>query len=91
MRHGRDGLDAEDGLVIPLRIEGATMIMRAPPGQEGEVRDLHVAVIDGCCVSRWEPTPGELEILNRGGSVELWVMSGQPPVMLVAKERASDD
>jgi hypothetical protein len=77
--------------VIPLRIEGATLCMKAPPGKEAEVRDLHVAVIDGCYVSRWEPTPNELEILNRGGSVELWVIGGQPPVSLVAKEHIDVD
>lgn len=74
--------------MIPLRIEGATHIMLAPPGKEGEVRDLHVLAQDGCCVSRWEPTPGELEVLNNGGSVELWVMGGQPPVMLTVARPA---
>lgn len=61
--------------------------MKAPPGQP-EVRDLHVALIDGCYVSRWEPTPTELALLNAGGSVELWVMGAQPPVMLLAKPHA---
>lgn len=75
--------------MIPLRIEGATHIMKAPPGQEDTVRDLHVAVIDGCSVSRWEPTPDELATLNAGGSVELWVMGGQPPVMLTVRPHAS--
>lgn len=77
--------------MIPLRIEGATHIMKAPPGKEGEVRDLHVLVTDGCCVSRWEPTPRELEALNRGGSIELWVMGVQPPVMLAVAEPAVSD
>lgn len=73
--------------MIPLRIEGATLIMKAPHGLEAEVRDLHVAQIDGCLVSRWEPTPAELEILIDGGSVELWITGDRymPPVMLVAK------
>ena len=35
---------------------------------------------EGTCVSRWEPTPEELEILKAGGSVELWVCGNQPPV-----------
>lgn len=68
--------------MIPLRHELATLRFKAPPGQP-EVRDLHVAQIDGCCVSRWEPTPAELAVLNAGGSVELWVQGGQPPVALV--------
>ncbi len=74
--------------MIPLRIEGATTIFKAPPGKEGEVRDLHVLVTEGFCVSRWEPTPGELETLTRGGSVELWIMGGQPPVTLIVAEPA---
>lgn len=69
--------------MIPLRIENATVIMRGPAGTD--VRDLHVAVIDGCCVSRWEPTPDELATLQAGGSVELWVMGQQPPVMLTVQ------
>ena len=71
--------------MVPLRIAGADRIMVAPPSQDGEVRDLHIKIIDGCSVSRWEPTPGELELLNAGGSVELWVQGGQPPVMLLAQ------
>jgi len=70
--------------MIPLRIKDATHVFKAPPGQESEVRDLHVKVIDGCYVYRWEPTPRELEILNGGGSIELWVMGDQPPVFLQA-------
>ena len=73
--------------MIPLRHEMASVIMTAPPGQP-EVRDLHVAIIDGCSVSRWEPTPAELAILNAGGSVELWVMGQQPPVMLTVATHA---
>jgi hypothetical protein len=64
--------------------------MTAPPGSQG-IRDLHVAVVDGCCVSRWEPTPDELTLLNAGGSVELWVLGGQPPVMLLARLPAQED
>jgi hypothetical protein len=68
--------------VIPLRHEQATITMTAPAGHEAEVRPLHVAIIDGCSASRWGPTPEELTVLNAGGSVELWVMGRQPPVML---------
>ncbi len=52
----------------------------------GSVRDLHVVRIDGYCVSRWEPIPDELAILNRGGSVELWMMGTHPPVALRVAE-----
>lgn len=76
--------------MIPLRIEGATLIMKAPPGKEGEVRDLHIARVDDCSVSRWEPTPDELAVLNAGGSVELWVMGRQPPVALKVVQHAEE-
>lgn len=75
--------------MIPLRHEKASVVMKASPEQP-EVRDLHVALIDSCCVSRWEPTPAELAMLNDGGSVELWVMGGQPPVLLRAVPHAAD-
>jgi hypothetical protein len=75
--------------VIPLRIEGATRVLTAPLGEEESVRDLHVAVIDGCCVSRWEPTPRELDVLNEGGCVELWVKGEQPPVLLKVNPHSS--
>ena len=75
--------------MIPLRHEHAFIEMKAPPpGYENEVRPLHVAVIDGCSVSKWEPTPDELTMLNAGGSVELWVMGCQPPVMLTVAPHA---
>mgnify|MGYP000936494736 CR=1 FL=1 len=76
--------------MLPLRIEGATVVMRAPKGMD-DCRDLHVRVIEGCYVSRWEPTPDELAALNAGGSVELWVVGGQPPVALKVAEPARDE
>ena len=83
------GVEGRDR-VIPLRIAGANCIMKAPPGSEGNVRDLHVVISDGCCVSRWEPTPDELAKLNAGGSVELWVVGRQPPVFLGVPEYAGE-
>lgn len=70
--------------MIPLRIANATHIFVAPKGEE-QVRSLHVRVIDGCCVSRWEPTSDKPAILNNGGSVELWIRGHQPPVSLVVQ------
>lgn len=67
--------------MIPLRIEGATHRFAST---HPDVQTLHVRVEAGCCVSRWEPTPDELVALNAGGSVELWVVGGQPVVALRA-------
>lgn len=76
--------------MIPLRIEGATHIMTAPQGHD-DVRDLHVYLLDGeIYVSRWEPTPDELALLNAGGSVELQIMGSQPPVALKVVRHADD-
>lgn len=77
--------------MIPLRIQGANVVMKAPPGMEDEVHDLHCLVTEGFYVSRWEPTPDELAVLVAGGSVELWVMGGQPPVYLTAKPHGGGD
>lgn len=68
--------------MTPLRIRGANCVMRGDPAQD--VADLHVVQAGGYCFSRWEPTPGELEILRQGGSVELRIMGGQPPVSIIA-------
>lgn len=57
--------------MLPIRIENASLIIRAPPGSQG-IHDLHVAVIAGCCVSRWEPTPDELAAVSAGGSRRKW-------------------
>ena len=79
----RDRRRAVLGLMIPLRIDGANRVFRAPPGSTN-CRDLHVRfdASEGTCISRWEPTPEELEILKAGGSVELWVCGNQPPVYI---------
>lgn len=75
--------------MIPRRILGATHNLGAPTGWDPE-RDgfcgvLPIRAAEGCCLSAWEPTPDELEILNAGGSVILQVRGGQPPVMLWAE------
>lgn len=76
--------------MIPLRIEGATHILRAPLGVPN-ILDLHVRLTDGdVYVSRWEPTPDELAILNAGGSIELQIMDCQPPVSLQAVEHVEN-
>jgi len=74
--------------MIPVRIDGANMVLQ---GNGTDVRDLHVLQTEGCFVSRWEPTPKELEILHDGGTVELWVQGKTfAPVMILAKERVED-
>lgn len=66
--------------MIPLIPIDASILMKG--NKELKILDLHIAIRDGCSVSRWEPTPKELEMLKAGGSIELWIMGRQPPVAL---------
>lgn len=72
--------------MIPKRIDGATHLMTAPPDWEAEKNgpcgSLAIRVVDNVFQSAWEPTPAELDALNRGGSIVLSIVGGQPPVAL---------
>lgn len=72
--------------MIPKRIRNATHYLSAPREWEcekdGDCAHLAVRVVGDVWESAWEPTPGELEMLNNGGSVVLCVKGGQPPVLL---------
>lgn len=64
----------------PIIPEDATHVFHCPEGMEN-CESLYVKVIDDkLFVSRWEPTKNELESLNSGGIIELWIMGGQPVV-----------
>jgi hypothetical protein len=76
--------------VLINRIEGATRYLGAPLGWEPEkdgncahlaiadVKDAHGANV---MVSSWQPTPAELEAINRGEPIHLYVWGvGHPPV-----------
>lgn len=72
-------------------IAGYTARLGAPPGLESEVRPLFIKRVGDCMVSRWEPSPSELALLNAGGSVDLWVLgTNHPPVSLVVSPPHSD-
>ncbi len=74
--------------MIPLKIEGADMRLDG----NGTVRPLYVKIEDGCYISRWELTPEELEMLNQGGSVELWVdSSSHPPVFITTAPQVGEN
>jgi hypothetical protein len=72
--------------MIAMRIAGATHRLGAPKGwdkdKDGNCGHLWVRVAGNVFTSAWEPTPGELQALNEGGSVRLSIVGGQPPVML---------
>ncbi len=76
--------------MIPKRIRGTTRVLGQPKdwdeSKDGKCAGLAVRIEprgDGVqCVSAWEPTPTELQILNAGGHVILTVVGGQPPVNL---------
>lgn len=69
--------------MLPLRIKDANRVMTAPDSHP-DVRPLHVRFVDGCSVSRWEPTMAEVQIIVEGGSVELWIIGQQPAVAIKA-------
>lgn len=75
--------------MVPLNIAGSDVVLR---GGRDAVRYLFARQVDNCLVTRWEPTPDELKMLNEGGSVELWVWGtrSHPPVMLQAAKHAGD-
>lgn len=68
----------------------ANKVLKAPPGQEGEVQDLHVwsGDVEGVprCISRWEPSQEERAAIAAGGPVWLWVVgTTHPPLVLDAQ------
>lgn len=66
--------------MIPLHIKDANIILKSD--QPGVMR-LCAKAVDGCLVMRFEPTPQDLDVLNAGGAVEVWVMGGtMPPIAL---------
>lgn len=71
------------------RIEGATRVLGKSQGYLGlPIRDeIRNTTVDGeqmpVMVTAWEPTPEELDRLNKGAHVRLCVLgTGHPPVML---------
>lgn len=70
--------------------------MRMTGGGDPTVRDLLVRreVREGEGVtftSAWEPTPKELDILNRGGHVTITLLNIHPPIYLGAEEREDNE
>lgn len=68
------------------RIEKSTRTLGAPSDTKDcnplAVRD--VMLEDGhYMISAWEPTPAELEALNKGGTVKLWIRGPYHPVVMV--------
>lgn len=66
------------------------------PQQHGECGHLAIADIQTAAgqamLSRWEPTPDELALLNAGGSIELRIVGGMhPPVSLIADPPVQDE
>lgn len=72
--------------MINLRIEGCTRVCGKAQGYIG----LHIRdeVIDGRPVmaTAWEPTPGQLAILNAGGKIVLRLGGTIPPPMKIDAE-----
>ncbi|MDR7101485.1 hypothetical protein J2X37_000635 [Croceicoccus sp. BE223] len=74
--------------MIPKRHPKTTRYLGAPKGWNAETDGPcgHLSICDdrGMMLSRWEPTPDELAVLNAGGAVELAVVGhAHPPVSLI--------
>jgi hypothetical protein len=67
--------------VNPLRITGADILFRGRDGEKGH--RLFARRQGDFLISRWEPLPHELEILNRGGNVELRIVGHQQPALAI--------
>jgi len=72
--------------MIPRRIEGANVVFHAPSEWDaktyGTCLELHARRRGNTIETAWEPTPAELELLARGGSLVLSIVGVQPPVAL---------
>lgn len=66
-------------------IEGATRQLVGPDGSN--VRPLLIKDVAGCMVSAWHPTPAELEAINAGAPILLWISGAlHPPVAVSVGE-----
>lgn len=79
--------------MIIARIANATRVLGKAQGYLGlPIRDeLRSTTVDGpqtpVMVTAWEPTPDELDRLNKGAFIQLCVVgTGHPPVMLEVGE-----
>lgn len=75
------------------KIAGATRLLAT---EQEEYENLHIrdeTLGDGtnCMVSQWKPTPEQLELLNKGGSIYLGIMGEvHPPVVMCVGLDSSD-
>ena len=81
--------------MIPLRIQGANVGFGPPKNGKNDtdvkIRGLSVRREGEFLFSLWEPTPKELDSLNKGGSVRLAIISdNHPPVMVDVVERGNE-
>ncbi|MBK8197000.1 MAG: hypothetical protein IPK75_01430 [Acidobacteria bacterium] len=73
-------------MATPKQITGANLVMRAPPGDEDRVGDLHVYRNRGGLVSAWQLSDEEVAEIVRTRTVYLSIMGGgMPPVYLGAE------
>ena len=71
----------------PVDFTESTLKLGAPKGQEKEVGDLYVYTDKKKCISCWELTDDDLEILKKTKKVYAGVFSGktQPPIFLTVE------
>lgn len=82
--------------MIPAMIQGATRNLGAPKNwtaEDGICRGLPIRDDNGggqnLMTSAWEPTPAELDLLNKGAKIYLTIVgTGHPPVSLWVNEES---
>jgi len=66
--------------MTPFKFDGFNAVYRGTA--ELPCEDLPAKRTDKAVVTQWRPTRDELQTLCNGGSVELTVFGGQPPVAM---------
>lgn len=77
------------------RIEGCTRVLGAPKDwNHDDIRCVGLPIRDvptdegNVMISAWEPTPEEIEALQRGESIKLWVFgTGHPAVYITVDDK----
>ena len=73
----------------PVVIMGANLLLKPPPGMEGEVQDLHAFRNDDMVISAWQLSDEEIkDVVQSGGMIYLAVLGDTIAPAFVASEHA---
>ncbi len=76
-------------MASPTIILGANLVLKPPPGMEGEVQDLHAFRNEEMVISAWQLSDEEVkDVVQSGGMIYLAVLSDTIQPVFVASEHA---